>query len=420
MLNQSKSMITQLKTKSTVKQQVPKEILDSLSYRLLSIIDICEYFRKKGCCFISQETLARKLGVSRKTINRDIAYLVDVGLLEVQHRFNNSNITSTSHWFRRSEVQNLLPYYFCNFVVITLSLSMLSSQGYTSIEKLRFKNPSFYLSPSSEGVSMGKEAGRTARKETKKEESMGVPEASHIKKVCQALQRRGSTITNDDSLKLLAYQPDVHERASERFKKAQGKIKDPLAYYLFICKDILSQDGRRADWQRVEKLRQEGFVLLDQTLQGATVSYVGTRAEKTNPQKGNEVAPPYSEQVAFERKRMAEEAEARKSKTGPLAEEVLSWQQVVQELQRRVSEGDLGAQWTLPMAIGKLKHLISQYQVEPDSGKAMAVAQRPTPISSPDFKTPASVLLKKSEPVALKDKVWEDWKEHDPMLEEEQ
>lgn len=417
-------MITQLKTKSTS----AKQIFDSLTYRQRAIIDIVEFFRKKGICKASQETIGEMLGCSRRTINGEISLLKKIGLLEVQHRFNNSNFTSTSHWFRLPEVQHLLPGYFSNFTVTILSASILLSPLLTSSECFIYKTPSLFPSPSYEGVNMGME-GRTDRKEIEKgEKEVNVPEASHIKKICQSLQRRGSTITNDDALKLLAYQPDVHERASDRFKKeAKGKIKDPLAFYLYLCRDIATNEGRRADWNRVEGLRAEGYVLLEETLQGATSSYAKAPADRqTGPQKQEGVNPSYSEQVQQERKKMAEEAAARKTKTGPRAEEVLKWNETVYELEKRVKAGDMAAQWTLPLAIGTLKHLISEYQVDPDNEAAMAYARafaaQQAPVQSNDFKTPASCLssllpsatiVKKVEPVTLKEDIWEGWKEYD-------
>lgn len=441
-------MITHVKTKSISKEQDPKEIFDSLSYRQIRIIDIAEKYRRKGLCWISQEELGRRLGVRRETINRDIAKLKALGLIEVQHRYNQSNLTSTSHWFRRPEVQNLLPLYFCNFQVVTLSLSLLASPDHTSIERFIYKSPS-YPSLSYEGVNMGKE-GRTDRKEIEKEErppkqdeQVSVPEAGHIKKICQSLQRRGSTISNDEALKLLAYQPDVHERASERFKReAKGKIRDPFAFYLHLCRDIATNEGRKADWSRVEGLKGEGYVLLEETLQGMTQT--SSTATQSGPQKREGHNPSYSEQVQQERKKMDEEAAARKTKKGPPAEEVLKWNQTVYELQQRVDKGDIAAQWTLPLAIGTLKHLISEYEVDPGNEAAMAYARAftasqkakaqpevpaPTPAVSTEFKTPASCLsslypsvplVKKSEPVTLKEDIWEGYKEYDPGLKEEE
>ena len=422
-------MISQLTLKSNPEEQK----LQSLTYLQRSLIDLIQFFRRKKGCYVSQATMGRILGYSRRTINREIAKLVALGLLEIKHRYNNSNVTTLSGFFSLPHVKKILSKYFSNFE--ETSPDMGKVRGVCLTSNVSFSYPSILPS---EGVPLqgGGETEDYNEKSLEEDEAVSQPtsipqsntdEATQVKKICVALQRRGSTVTNDDALKLLAYSPDVHDRASKRFKANAFTIKDPLAYYLFICKEIVSQDGRRADWQKVNGLREDGFVLLEETLQGSTRSTTG--ASTAGPQKRDGGGQSYSEHVKQEQRRMADEASARKTKSGSLAEEVLGWHHVVVELQRRVAEGDIGARFTLPHAESKLKYLISQYQGNTDPS---VVKKNMTIIDSvSNFKTPASILssssatcLKKVESATLKDEpaedIWAEWQDYDPMLESEE
>lgn len=415
-------MITQLKASSSTRH---KEKLKKLSSLDIQLIDKVHSYN--GELKASQETLGEWFGgYSREYINRRVSRLVKDGFLYVKHRFNNSNVTSLGSFFLKPDVQKLLPLFFKTFKPILFSVSMLASAApdhkcHTTFRKLPEANSLSNLASSLIGYPKGQG------------ESVVVPEAGLIKKVCLSLMRRGASVENDDALNLLAFPVSAHERAIEEVKK-QKNINSPKAYYFSLVRKFTVEDGYQPNWTKVQQLRDSGFRILQpeeekkQATQSSTRSSFGNSAKY--PQKQEGVSRSYADQVQQERSKMAEEAAARKTKMGPLAEEILGWQKTVVELQRRVSEGDIGAQWTLPMAIGKLQYLITQYEVDPDNRNAMAATRQLSPVAaSSDFKTPASVLkslsplqpiVKKSEPVALKSDMWDDWKEYDPMLEEEQ
>lgn len=418
-------MITHVKASSSTRY---KEKLKKISPLGIQIIDKSHSY--DGELKASQETLGEWFGgYSREHVNRTISALIKEGFLHVQHRFNNSNITSLGSFFLKPDVQHLLPLFFKTFKPILFSVSMLSSAAPDHKCHTTFRNPeasgSYSLSILASSL-IGYSKGQG--------ESVVVPEAGLIKKVCLSLMRRGASVENDDALNLLAFPVSAHERAIEEVKK-QKNINSPKAYYFSLVRKFTVEDGYQPNWTKVQQLRDSGFRILQPEEEKKQVTQSPTRSSFGNsakyPQKQEGVSRSYTEQVQQERKKMAEESKKWENSGMTLAEKIMYWNNVLVETQRKADEGDQIAKNGIPFAKMILQGFMDAYVVNPDNEKAMATARSFTaPVSSTsEFKTPASCLsslipskpvVNKSEPVALNSDMWDDWKEYDPMLEEEQ
>lgn len=83
---------------------------------------------------------------------------------------------------------------------------------------------------------------------------------SKMRGIARALRERGATITNEDALALFAFEESLHDRVIQKIKTVQ--VNHPAAFYFSHIRELAVWEKSKINWQLVEQLRDEGFVLI--------------------------------------------------------------------------------------------------------------------------------------------------------------
>ena len=72
----------------------------------LTFAALANYANDGGCCWPSQETLAKSTGTTRETVNRHLKSLEKKGFLEIKHRKDKKGRTSNLYAIKTSNLIN--------------------------------------------------------------------------------------------------------------------------------------------------------------------------------------------------------------------------------------------------------------------------------------------------------------------------
>ena len=171
---------------------------------------------------------------------------------------------------------------------------------------------------------------------------MGIPTpqlANKARAIALALRKRGSTLENDEALKLLAYPEEVLDKAI-KVMRGRTNIRNAVGYFFSICNEEMTKLSMRADWDAVRLYQQNGIVLIrsideERTIQAQQPQVTPDVLESGSPKRGDYAKPsspevPYAEQVRRTQAKERAEAEARK----PKEDDVDGWRKAVDELKK--------------------------------------------------------------------------------------
>lgn len=85
-----------------------------------------------------------------------------------------------------------------------------------------------------------------------------------VRSIGLALNKRGSCMTNDETLNLFAFPSDVLEKVCHEMKNASG-LNSPAAFFFGRCRNYTLESGRKPDWGRVNELRDSGYRVLSES-----------------------------------------------------------------------------------------------------------------------------------------------------------
>lgn len=388
----------------------PASIFQSLAenYQKLFLYALGKQTTHKDSCYATQDTIASDLGISPKTIQRGTHVLEDLGLFYVQRRIKESSVIVIPQLILQNEGWRGFLRGICAWIPpVVLNLSLLSSSASTCDRLQYIKRDEKYpkgisLSRSGlnslsisvilkEGLNMGSEA--PSQRTTPDAEKI-----NEVKKICAALMKRGSYMTNDLALGFIAFDLDVLQRASQKMK-ARKDVQSPAAYFNTLCREITIQDGRKPDWVTVHKLRESGLVLIEKADEVPVIERpVKEKTKET--QKVEQQATSYSEQVRKTIELEKQAAEDRKSKHGSLEEELVKWDKQIADMRPGAETNPILAA-TLAYAERCRSELIAKLT----SSSAGPTADRPnTPQISTEKKEVASTPLQVGS-----------WKQIDPI-----
>lgn len=255
--------------------------IENLSPDYKSVLDtIVSYAGRYGVVTLSQPTLASMHSLSLRTISTIMKYFRALGLIQVKHRWKTSNETVLGDIFIQPEFRSHLFKLFPQFPTkekVILSLSLLKSSVAFHFSKIVLRNVLSYVSgyrrPHMKGELITKMRG-----------------------IALALRERGATLTNEDALALFAFEESLHDKVIQKIKTVQ--VEHPAAFYFAHIRELAVWEKSPINWQLVEQLRDEGFVLLKEEVK--TVKHNVKPTEKKEKVVSHTVQPTEEEDCPTE------------------------------------------------------------------------------------------------------------------------
>lgn len=286
-----------------------------------------------GNTYPTQDTLSNDIDSSIPTISRATKLLESLGLIYVQRRFHESSVIVVSNLLLQNEQWRSFLRGICAWIPLQiLNISLLTSCGSVNDVQLIPSGEDLSINVIlKERVTMGQEAA------TEKRVTPDAIKIEKVKKVIQALIKRGSYMTNDLALGFMAFDLDILDRACQAMRERKN-IEYPAAYFNSLCREITTQDGRRPDYVTVHKLRESGLVLIEKVDEVPVIARA-TPEKTPDTQKREVPTTSYTEQVRKQMEVERQAAEARKSQHAPVEEELRALDKQIEELRPR-AEGN--------------------------------------------------------------------------------
>ncbi len=312
----------------------PRAVFASLSNRAFDVLSfLLESNINLKKLYFSQKTIGEAINKSARTVYEAINDLESVGLITTETRNYQTLIYTINpilftanwhselwHWFKRYP-----PLGHSLWVGLLFSTSQCFGKEVptTDIKSGRREDVSLSLRSSlsrnykafllSGSLSYDTVTNKGARVST---------EAGHnlVRGIGLALNKRGSYMTNDETLNLFAFPTSVLERVCQEIKTATG-LESPAAFFFGRCRHYTIESGVKPDWGRVHMLRESGYRVLSESEERKNVSNKEI-GESKYTQKREQAKSPYMTQVKRTMEEERAKAEARRPRIESLEAEV--------------------------------------------------------------------------------------------------
>lgn len=235
-------------------QSNPKKILDRLTVAQRSVMSLLLDWSRDpryriGGMHIGQAKLGDLVGIRRESANKAIGFLKDMGLIEVEGRTNNTNITKISSWWGLPYVQKLLPHYFKKYPIfsIALPLFLLTSLWIRVDNENKSHNTSGYGSAIRNGFNIWSRQRRDQYRVAMKHK------IEKVNAIRAALIQRGERELIDP-YKLLAFSEECLDDCIAHMKHAKPKY--PYRYFLAKALEWGKNNNQEPDWLSADALRE--------------------------------------------------------------------------------------------------------------------------------------------------------------------
>lgn len=226
--------------------------------------EVVKYLNFGILIFIAQATIAKILGLSRKTVNEALQKFKRDGLLAWKRRFNNSNIYEPHPLFRHRKVRKELRFTFKIFYFLSVTIlcnysplpGEMVPQDYIFSRGLHYKeNRNYFISDRTKTTRLKKEFVSDSDKKTKVSNARrGVKmEPKDLKRI------KSLNLTRAGEIKLSAFPPEAFEYALIEIRKHDKPISDLFKFTWMLCKRYCENNNHYQDHREVSRiLKREG------------------------------------------------------------------------------------------------------------------------------------------------------------------
>lgn len=210
----------------------PKTFFPGLNIRQLAVL---RFYLDQACnnpIVIADQiyTIANKLGLSYRTVNRAFRELVAMGaLIIVKKQFNGSNWVKIANQFYDEHWQREMYNWFSRFPILLVTLSMLFSTNPALCGELRFKS----------------NTGQNKREISEGLDISMSNKATLIQGICESLRRRGFEVSEEERCRLETYSYPMLQDACNLMKSSKDVDNDKQFFFELLRKlvaaDIKSQ-----------------------------------------------------------------------------------------------------------------------------------------------------------------------------------
>lgn len=204
---------------------------------------------------ISNNTIAG-IYCTPRTVRKQISFLRDLGLIKTQRRGYTSNVTWLTDWWRRKDVQLLLPEFFDRYpklkarvFKINLVLSMLFSVG-----KIDSEDKSLHYLDLKRRTAIKNGLNRSGYE---RRGISSIPMKQKIDKILgirSALLKRGETELIDP-YKMLGFSDNCLDDCIAAMKFAKPKY--PYRFFLAKAFEYCKQNNEEPDWVTADTMREK-------------------------------------------------------------------------------------------------------------------------------------------------------------------
>jgi hypothetical protein len=227
---------------------------------------------KHHTIYVSQSTIARKIGSCRETANRAVAYLARMGIITKRYRHMTTCLYGIHPTFLDPEVRDELKTLFKCFFF--LNISLLTSLGFRN-EQLE-KDSYIYRQKSSQTEMSHKEIIRnnnirlytTGNHKPPGGLSPGLAQSDRSFVNKSTCPRRGIMtkriktlkLTRAGEIKVSPFPPQAIAEADKQLRNHNKPVKDIFRLYTTFCRAYCEQHGLKIEWRNMfSQLTREGF-----------------------------------------------------------------------------------------------------------------------------------------------------------------
>lgn len=232
--------------------------------------------KKHGGTTIPHDVIATKAGVSTRTVERAISKFKLLGLFTTERRFDNSNVTKMTSFWRRPNVQKELSLSYSRFPVFRMAFAALSL-GLLLSTKVFSENMSDLRINLKTVIRNGINLKDPEMKE----------KISKVLSIRDALLRRGEK-DPIDCYKLLAFSNACLDDCIAKMKHATPR--QPYSFFVQMALDYSKWNSEKPDWQLADTLRLKKLPEIENPL-ARPVSAPATPGKTVYKQTGGEKSP---------------------------------------------------------------------------------------------------------------------------------
>jgi hypothetical protein len=284
--------------------------------------------KKYGGTTIPHDVIATKAGVSTRTVERAISKFRLLGLFTTERRFDNSNVTKMTSFWRRPNVQKELSLSYSRYPIFRMAFAALSL-GLLLSTKVFSEN----MSVSRINLKTVIRNGINLKDPEMKEK------ISKVLSIRDALLRRGEK-DPIDCYKLLAFSNACLDDCIAKMKHATPG--QPYSFFVSLALEYSKWNSEKPDWTTVDTLRQQKLREFETKRQDV---FKKTMPEKTkDTQKRDDVRTSNTNRTQLTKQQEREAAEARKTIRLSFEEELEGYEKQIELLRAKgwAAEGMLG------------------------------------------------------------------------------
>ena len=226
----------------------PLKLLKKLHWTDKEILNNLFYYDQFGHIAVSQQTIARRVNLTRQSVNRKLQRLRNMGLIGWVNRFSNTNIYTISNFWRDPTIQKILTSYLPGLYHVKLNYNqeIIINNNYqtvivTLVKLVNLRSNSSLVIPERDSVhSLVSEDIRrlNSRKRRSKKPLLEISVRKRIRKREEMNFSWG--IFNFSQLQLdsfALFNTTSLSKAYDIYKK-QRNVIDPYRYFLELCKRL--------------------------------------------------------------------------------------------------------------------------------------------------------------------------------------
>jgi hypothetical protein len=256
-MNYTISQYARNKIENLFSMLTPKQSLVLDAY----VSEWADPIKRIGGTTIDAETIGKLVNCSEKTVYRANAKFRELGLITTKKRFDNSNITKPTPWWRSPAVQSALPLFFSRYPIFrqsVLSIGLLLSLSAFQKTSDRDREKLSACFPDIKSLVIGNGINRSARFKGYQKGRFSIDMKQKIEKVQwieRGLVSRGEKEVID-RYKLMAFSDECLDYCIGKMKYAKPKY--PYRFFLATAYEWCRYENKEPDYALAESLRLEG------------------------------------------------------------------------------------------------------------------------------------------------------------------